>query len=534
MGELELKQIKPWGMDTVAAHVYTFAVFALLGSLFAKLEKSYTLRDLDGASSARDVLSRASFAASSDELFTSANQSTTRLLNFLVERVEEARKTGYTPSPVPGNLREPHETGCITGELQTQEVIDGVSIQRLLDFKLFPDSLAPSNDTTWCSDRAGEGRWTDDGRWVWKYAKICGHHWLKESEVCAMLQDFAVFLVGDSTSRRMAAHLKSLLGGLETANRVQPCDDALRGGKCPQTIPDPFRRFTDGKAACIPQMRCPGLAIAGTVMLPPGVTEYDSEMSERLPYWTSFQRPPYVTSIKKHTTVDLDIPLATEYVAFAKKLAKTVKMYYRPKVIYGMNAGGMHLVAQPSFFMPEGAKPNIYHREKSQRQEYLAHFERKRKAKNLISNYRAKYSFFQHEDIATLLAVHLEQAPEYQHPDILYVWRTAYPVNVSNSSKLDQRWDPSAFSSPNEVLRMWNAEASKAAKSKGFITADGYNAQLPGSSATKHFQPSFAQPEFGKQGNFHLRDHGRRLQLQIFLNAIAPHVMKRHALDANL
>ena len=130
---------------------------------------------------------------------------------------------------------------------------------------------------------------------------------MTESEICLMLQDFAVFFSGDFSARRQAIQLQSLLGGLSAANARDPSSHL----QSEQLIPDAF----GVSSTCIPSMRCPGVFIGGTVSAKGS--------------WEAFMRPPYISV--EDGAVELDAPSATEYYRFAKSTSVPHNCILDPK-----------------------------------------------------------------------------------------------------------------------------------------------------------------------------------------------------------
>ena len=279
--------------------------------------------------------------------------------------------------------------------------------------------------------------------------------------------------------------------GLRAANDELP-SKTNRNEEIPDLLGD--------SSICMPEFRCPGVFIAGDI------TAKGS--------WEPFKLPPYISEYSGG--IDIDAPSAVTYYRFSRKYQRAANLYPGIKILHIMNAGLFHLNNKPMYFVPKGSRPDLYFTDKVKRQKYLENFALTRK-KNVYKNYVAKNDFLQIGALASMLQHRLGQISEYSHPRVMYAWRATYPLNQSDP-EVAALVENATFS-PNEIIEAWNDASARVAARTGVLVVDGRKAQRQNRKATSLFQPRFASAD-------RLHDHGRRVQLQILLNALAPQILR--------
>lgn len=429
-----------------------------------------------------------------------------------------------------------NEKGCVLGEVLPVRRA-GSSARRLPS----PDLSRSLKERLYCSDRAGKGKWRKDGSFVWDEATRCGFRWFTPEETCELLSGHTVFFMGDSTSRRLAMTLKSMLGGLKAAATASREDEAL--------IPDLFSRFTDGVARCVPSQRgkCDCVRVAGvgkpeqweslkvvTTQVedhvvssedgdakdssPPNTVlhEAESPQDEQSVTWKSFYIP-YVTQFAAQlkTWAPMLVDFANGIPNAQSMIEQAERMTSRQRTVVVANFGSWHLQSPLAPMVVAKGHKDPYNRAGAGRNKPV----------------KVPTSYISTERFKGKMRAAMDKARQSRRT--LWVWRTTAPVN-SSSPRFARADSVSANSEGlqpivtkhghpyldvDDVIDEWNNVSSREAASAGWLVAEVNQALARGGRSTLDFLP-----RIDDMGYIHLRDAGRRLVLQIILNVLYQHI----------
>lgn len=79
-----------------------------------------------------------------------------------------------------------------------------------------------------CTSSVTDGKWNEFGEWEWPSdaESSCNFKWFNTKSACKLLKNRSVYIVGDSTSRRLSFTIQALLDGWPSASSRTPCAEA--------------------------------------------------------------------------------------------------------------------------------------------------------------------------------------------------------------------------------------------------------------------------------------------------------------------